>query len=843
MERRRTRLKSNLLIASITFAIPLCVLAGLVFRDLSRDIDVAERERLGVVYLHHLTQLLTLFADPRSEGAAAEQRQAAEEIGAAFDALIAVDAASAARLETTREALALHGLGHFHVAHLHEEWNERQSSRAHHVDHLLEDVRTLMRHVGNTSGLSLDPELDSYYLMSLSANTLPDALARMHFIGEFSRFEKPLDRKLRERLKMFSWLFEGDLERIAYDVSVAADPLSAVRSDPAAIGAALRTPNEALQRSGKALRRAAQALRETRGRETAAKRAYGAAVVDTMDAIRTLTQRANRELDRLLEARIASQQRARLAAMLLALASFVASAVLLRRVFRDVRTQLDDAGRVAREIGAGNLAVAVDPETAFETRQLMLHLDATASELSTMVQQAVSLVDRVASTTQEMARRSVAIDARIGRQDAAVEQSIDAVRRVADNAARIASLSARLSETTNASSDTASALAAGAAQMSESAESLFGNVSEVSSALQQQAESLQRVVGSAESVHAAAERTSQHMGRLDERVANTERAAHDSAELAQRSMQVAASGQSAVARTLEGMDEIQATSLELEANLDRLAERSKAIGQVTTMIDLIADDTSLLAFNAAVIAAQSGGQSRAFRVVADEIKALSKRVLERTREIEALVRSLQEESNAAQRVLTRSRESVTKGMGRTIDTRATFETIASAARESSAQAANIVAAVEEQRDVVSAVAQQMASVQQGVATIRSATTDHDGSNRMVLENARRVHEVSEQLQATAQEQAKGASEVQQSVDRIRAAVASIDASLEEQTSGCERVRERIEETAASARATRDDVSAMNATLQSLLREADQLRAHIQRFTLRQGSGAEASGVR
>ena len=836
MGERRNRLKSNLLTASLTFAIPLCVLSGLVSHDLSSDIEIAESELLGVAYLERLGTLLSHYADPRSEGSAAEQNEIASEVDAAFDALLRVDAASAERLQTTPAALALHGLEHFHVAHLREEWIERQTKRAHHVDHLLEDTRTLMRHVSNSSGLSLDPELDSYYLMSLSTNTLPDALARMHYLGEFSRFEEPLDRKLRERLKMFSWLFAGDLERIAYDASVAMDPLSAVRVDSGSIATALKEPSEALQRSGRTLRKAARELRATRGRDEDEKVAYVVAVDATMRAIRTLAERSHRELERLLEARIASQQRARAFALLLALGSFAASAALLRRVFRDVRGQLEDAGRVAREIGAGNLAVVVDVDAAVETRQLMTHLDATASELSSMVQQAVALVERVAAATQEMASRSLDIDARLQRQDSAVEQSIEAVRHVAQNAARISALSAKLSETTDASSDTAGTLAAGAAQMSESAESLFGNVSEVSAALQQQAEGLRRVVESAEAVHDASERTSGHMAQLEERVANTERAAHGSSELAQRSQQVAESGQSAVARTLEGMQSIEATSLELEANLDRLAARSKAIGQVTTMIDLIADDTRLLALNAAVIAAQSGGQSRAFGVVAGEIKALSKRVLERTREIEELVRSLQEESNAAQGVLARSRESVAKGMSRTTETRATFETIAGAARESSAQAATIAAAVEEQRAVVSAVAQQMASVREGVATIRAASADQHGSNQLVVSNARRVHDVSEQLQTAAQQQAKGAAEVQQSVARIRTAVASIDASLDEQTDGCELAQQRIAEASASAQATRADVAAMNARVQALVREADQLRAHIQRFTLRRGDG-------
>lgn len=832
MGRRRTRLKSNLLTASLTFAIPLCVLVGLVFRDRSREIETAERERLGVAYVKQLNQLMTLFADPRSEGTQSERAAIRPEIDAAFRGLEAVDALHGERLQTTAAALALHGLEHFHVGQLLREWTEHKASGAYHVDHMLDDARSLMRHVNNSSGLSLDPELDTHYLMTLCAGELPDALTQMHYIGEFSRSSEELGRNSREQLKMFSWLLEGDLERIAYSVSVAGDPLSNVRTDPRAVSAALREPSEALRLDGRELRQAARALAETRGQSEAERVQYGDAVAGILGSIGALSDRSSRELDRLLAARISSQESARMAALALMLASVVVSSWLLRRAFRDVRHQLDDAGRVARAIGAGNLAVAIDPDAAGETRQLMTHLEAMAVELSGIMQQAASLAERVASTTHEMERRSLEIDAHFTRQDEAVAQSSDAVKRVAENATRIAALTGRLSESTTLSSDVATALAAGATQMSESAESLFGSVSEVSLAIQEQADGLARVLGSAETVHEAAEHTSGYMAQLQERVANTERAAKGSSELSQRSTLVATSGQASVARTLAGMNEIEATSRELEASLERLADRSRAIGQVTDMIDLVADDTSLLAFNAAVIAAQSGGQSRAFGVVASEIKALSKRVFERTREIDGLVRSLQVESNAAQRVLARSMESIQQGMELSADTRKTFETIAGAARESSAQAGMIAAAVEEQRDVVSAVARQMESVHGGVATIRSATSGQHGSNQMLLRNAQQVHDVSGQLQATAQEQAKGASDVQRSVDRIRSAVASIDASVYEQTQGCARARGCIEATADSARATRFDVAAMNETVQALLRESDQLRAHIQRFTLR-----------
>ena len=109
----------------------------------------------------------------------------------------------------------------------------------------------------------------------------------------------------------------------------------------------------------------------------------------------------------------------------------------------------------------------------------------------------------------------------------------------------------------------------------------------------------------------------------------------------------AENGQAKVRQTIEGMNEIREATETAEQVIKSLGRRTKEIGAIVDVIDDVADETNLLALNAAIIAAQAGEHGRAFSVVADEIKDLADRVLASTKEIGTLISAVQEESGNA----------------------------------------------------------------------------------------------------------------------------------------------------------------------------------------------------
>ena len=137
--------------------------------------------------------------------------------------------------------------------------------------------------------------------------------------------------------------------------------------------------------------------------------------------------------------------------------------------------------------------------------------------------------------------------------------------------------------------------------------------------------------------------------------------AKSSAEVAQQSVSIAHKGAQAVSRTIDGMDTIREQIQETSKRIKRLGESSQEIGDIVGLIDEIADQTNILALNAAIQASTAGEAGRGFAVVADEVQRLAERAGTATKQIEALVKTIQSDTNEAVISMEQSTSNVVSG--------------------------------------------------------------------------------------------------------------------------------------------------------------------------------------
>jgi twitching motility protein PilJ len=128
---------------------------------------------------------------------------------------------------------------------------------------------------------------------------------------------------------------------------------------------------------------------------------------------------------------------------------------------------------------------------------------------------------------------------------------------------------------------------------------------------------------------------------------NVSQNSSESAEVAQRSVQIATNGAAVVRQTIQGMDSIRDQIQETSKRIKRLGESSQEIGSIVELINDIAEQTNILALNAAIQAASAGEAGRGFAVVADEVQRLAERASGATKRIETLVQTIQSDTNEA----------------------------------------------------------------------------------------------------------------------------------------------------------------------------------------------------
>ncbi len=348
-------------------------------------------------------------------------------------------------------------------------------------------------------------------------------------------------------------------------------------------------------------------------------------------------------------------------------------------------------------------------------------------------------------------------------------------------------------------------------QMAQGSDQQAKSASEVAMAMEQlQADVKQVLVGGKQQVEAAL-RAAAAMSQAAKGVKEVARSSQQMAEGARRASSVAQAGSSCVEQTVESMTRIKEQVDISAARVAELGQMGEAIGAIVETIDQIAEQTNLLALNAAIEAARAGEHGRGFAVVADEVRKLAERSTIATSEVSSLISRVRQGVDESVKAMSASSREVSDGTARSTEAGGALLQILAAAQS-----------VASEVETVSSISEQMAiSVEEVNAIIETVRQLTDHNTRVVEGMADRADTVTvaiASVAAVSEETAGGAQEVVASAGQVAASAQNVSGAVEEQTASIQEV---------------------NASSQELRHMANNLKELVAQFTLEREERQEA----
>ncbi len=486
--------------------------------------------------------------------------------------------------------------------------------------------------------------------------------------------------------------------------------------------------------------------------------------------------------------------------------------------------------KAAEQIASGDLTIKVEMKGNDEIASLGMAINRMASNLKDMLTRVRSITDSVSGVTENIALSSSKVLTGANVQHDTIEKTATFIEEI-DNS--ISSVSMGADSLAASAEETSSAIiqmAASIERVAESANIFSVSASDAASSIEEMGASIKEIAESLEMLSASSEETASSLTEINTAVKEVENSAVESVGLAERVTTDASDrGMTAANAAIKGMEDIKNSVGALSEVINSLGKRSEEIGQILNVIDEVADQTSLLALNAAILAAQAGEHGRSFAVVADEIKSLAGKTSISTKEIANLIESVQTETRASVEMAEKGIDSVEKGMKLVREVNVALKSILDSSNTSTEKAKLIQRATTEEAYVIKQITEAIKTMSEQIEHISKATKEQSKGSRLIIEAIEKIKELSQHVKTATSEQSHGGRQISETVGNVSHQAEQIAQATSKQRERSKEIVKAIESIKKIAGESVNLANNMNAAIKSMEEEAKTLLSELQRF--------------
>lgn len=272
------------------------------------------------------------------------------------------------------------------------------------------------------------------------------------------------------------------------------------------------------------------------------------------------------------------------------------------------------------------------------------------------------------------------------------------------------------------------------------AQEVIQGVGVVSEAVSRILTSMTQVVSSATETAASVTEAAATVEQVKQTSQLSNERAVDVATIAERAVQVSQTGEQSVQEAIEGMSLVRDQMQSIAESVLKLGDQSRAIGEIITAVSELAEQSNLLAINAAIEAAKAGEHGKGFAVVAQEVKALAEQSKQATAQVRTMLEQIQRAANVAVMVTEQGTKSAEAGVKQSIEAGESIRALANSIAEAAQAVGQISASSQQQLIGMDQVATAMQDIKEG-------SQENVASMREIESSVQNLSEVGASLEA------------------------------------------------------------------------------------------------